>query len=154
MHLRGPMNVSQLAVYQVPSEALKMWKRSVVPFYNRRRSHERVECHVKDTDLAQPLGKRTWKTTTGCELTHDDNDPDLHVAHGLLSTVNTTVTVTECRTVPSIPTSILPNTTYVGPPSPCLPTPDVLSTPTDIWYAPEDCPTNFDYARQRLPTVA
>jgi hypothetical protein len=38
MHLRGPMNVSQLAVYQVPSEALKMQKRATVPFYNRRRA--------------------------------------------------------------------------------------------------------------------
>lgn len=153
MHLRGPINVSQLAVYQVPNEALKMSKRSVVPFFSRRGSLEKPGSHVKDADLAQPLGKRTWTTTTGCELTHNDNDPDLHVTHGLLSSVNTTVTVTECKMVPNIPTSILPNTTYIGPPSSCLPTSDVVSTPTDIWYAPKDCPTHFNYARQKLPTV-
>jgi hypothetical protein len=38
MHLRGPMNISQLAVYQIPNEALKMQKRNSVPFYNRRRA--------------------------------------------------------------------------------------------------------------------
>ena len=38
MHFRGPMNVSQLAVYQLPSERHTMQKRHTVPFYNRRRS--------------------------------------------------------------------------------------------------------------------
>ena len=38
MHLRGPMNVSQLAVYQLPSDMHTLQKRNTVPFYNRRRA--------------------------------------------------------------------------------------------------------------------
>jgi hypothetical protein len=37
MHLRGPMNVSQLAVYQLPSDMHTLRKRTTVPFYNRHR---------------------------------------------------------------------------------------------------------------------
>jgi len=33
MHLRGPMNISKLAVYQLPSEVHKTRKRNTVPFY-------------------------------------------------------------------------------------------------------------------------
>jgi hypothetical protein len=46
------MNVSQLAVYQIPSEALKMRKRASVPFYNRRRSLEYRTTSSGDTDAS------------------------------------------------------------------------------------------------------
>jgi hypothetical protein len=52
MHLRGPMNVSQLAVYQIPSEALKLRKRASVPFYNRRRSLEHRTTSSDDADAS------------------------------------------------------------------------------------------------------
>jgi hypothetical protein len=52
MHLRGPMNVSQLAVYQIPGEALKMRKRASVPFYNRRRSLEHRTMSSGDTNAS------------------------------------------------------------------------------------------------------
>jgi hypothetical protein len=38
MHLRGPMNVSQLAVYQLPGDMHTLQKRNTVPFYSRRRA--------------------------------------------------------------------------------------------------------------------
>jgi hypothetical protein len=94
MHLRGPMNVSQLAVYQLPSDMHTLQKRNSVPFYNRRMAKKR------EADLQA----RTYNTTTGCGP----------------ATVTTTVTVTSCK--PCQPTNTPPpNTTYIGPPLPCLP---------------------------------
>ena len=46
------MNVSQLAVYQPPSELQAMKKRQMVPFYNRRRSLERKRGHLKEKSIA------------------------------------------------------------------------------------------------------
>jgi hypothetical protein len=43
MHLRGPLNVSQLAVYQLPGDMHTLQKRSTVPFYNRRRAPKKRE---------------------------------------------------------------------------------------------------------------
>jgi hypothetical protein len=54
MHLRGPMNISQLAVYQLPSEMHTSRKRATVPFYNRRRAMER-----RETTVANPMHKTT-----------------------------------------------------------------------------------------------
>jgi hypothetical protein len=50
MHLRGPMNISQLAVYQLPSEVQASRKRTIVPFYNRRQAMER-----RKTTVAKPI---------------------------------------------------------------------------------------------------
>lgn len=131
------MNVSQLAAYQVPGEAFKMRKRSVIPFFNRQRALKQRNLHIDSTAHAQPFGKRTWETTTRC---------------GLRSTVTATVTVTDCGTEPNQPAAILPNTTYVGTPLPCLPTPDVPSPPTDIWHAPEAHPSSTNCTCQKSPT--
>ena len=110
------MNVSQLAVYQVPSEAFKMRKRNTVPFYNRRRALKQryldpAKKHRSDnTNYALPLDKQTWTTTANCSS---------------ISTVTSTIFVADCGGSTSI---ALPNTTYIGPPLPCLPTPDVQPT--------------------------
>jgi len=47
MHLRGPMNISQLAVYQLPGEMHTLGKRETVPYYNRRRAMNK-----RDFDIA------------------------------------------------------------------------------------------------------
>jgi hypothetical protein len=49
MHLRGPMNISQLAVYQLPGEIYASRKRATVPFYNRRRAMERRETTISES---------------------------------------------------------------------------------------------------------
>ena len=118
MHLRGPMNVSQLAVYQLPSEIHTLQKRNTVPFYNRRRALNKrqtdftAQVPFQDADPSLPLEKRTFNTTTSCSP----------------RTVTTTVTVTDCE--PDRPTSTiepLQNTTYVGTLLPCMPTPSPSS---------------------------
>ncbi|KAF2831434.1 hypothetical protein CC86DRAFT_443130 [Ophiobolus disseminans] len=112
MHLRGPMNVSQLAVYQLPSDIHTLGKRETVPFYNRRRALNKRDFGVTHQDSSQdvqvsPLEKRTTNTTKRCGP----------------RTVTTTVFVTECES--TRPTSIanpIINTTYIGPAIPCVPT--------------------------------
>lgn len=47
MHLRGPMNVSQLAVYQLPGEMHTMQKRNTVPFFNRQQSLRKRNAQFK-----------------------------------------------------------------------------------------------------------
>lgn len=116
MHLRGPMNISQLAVYQVPDEASKMTKRSRVPFYNRRQALRQRDSNYDNLNISQPLNSRTWTTSTICNPA---------------STVTSTVTVTSCPNRPSINSTALANTTYVGTPLSCLPTPDPQSTAID-----------------------
>ena len=74
MHLRGPMNVSQLAVYQLPSEMHTLQKRNTVPFYNRLRALRQRDIfrsigtsserrHSSSTHEAQILDKRTYNMT-------------------------------------------------------------------------------------------
>ncbi|CAN9340353.1 unnamed protein product [Alternaria sp. RS040] len=48
------MNVSQLAVYQLPDEVHTMQKRTTVPFYNRRRALEQRETPVISDTTATP----------------------------------------------------------------------------------------------------
>jgi hypothetical protein len=118
IHLRGPMNVSQLAVYQLPNEVHTMQKRTTVPFYNRHRAVKRQEAPASTSTATMttrptaswfPFFKkgstRTYNTTTSYNLT----------------TVTSTVTVTtNCSSISTAqPVS---NITYVGPPLPCLPT--------------------------------
>jgi hypothetical protein len=97
------MNVSQLAVYQLPSDMHTLQKRTTVPLYNRRRAINKRGTGAEGQRLARdtpPLHGRTFNTTTSC---------------GLRTVVNT-VTVADCK--PDGPTSILKplqNTTYVGP---------------------------------------
>jgi hypothetical protein len=57
MHLRGPMNVSQLAVYQLPSDMHTLRKRNTVPFYNGRRALGRRDAYF--TALEQSLPTTT-----------------------------------------------------------------------------------------------
>lgn len=121
MHLRGPMNISQLAVYQVPSEAFKLRNRNTVPFYNRRRALKQRDINHNNKDNIQPLNKRTWTDSTNCSSA---------------TTVTSTVTVTSCASSLSSVSTALPNTTYVGPPLPCLPTSDSTSIATDPSHAP------------------
>jgi hypothetical protein len=85
IHLRGPMNISQLAVYQLPAEVHTMQKRTTVPFYNRRRAAKREVPTNTSTATAPTQSKAGW--------------------------------------FPFFKAQPLPNTTYVGPPLPCLPTP-------------------------------
>jgi hypothetical protein len=121
MHLRGPMNISQLAVYQVPNEASQMKKRSTVPFYNRRRALKHGGNVHDNVNNPQSLHKRTWTTTTSCSS---------------VSTVTSTVTVTSCTSGLSSISTALSNTTYTGPILSCLATPDVTSTAMDISQTP------------------
>ncbi|KAF9699574.1 hypothetical protein EKO04_002562 [Ascochyta lentis] len=128
MHLRGPMNVSQLAVYQIPSEAFKMRRRNTVPFYNRRRAMKQrdpdtAEIHrFDDVNQALPLHKLTWSTATNCSS---------------LSTVTSTVFETNCGSSisSSTPTAMI-NTAYVRPPMPCLHTPEIQLSTTETSDAP------------------
>lgn len=117
MHLRGPMNVTQLAVYQLPSEMHSLHKRNIIPFYNRRRGlKQRENTHKMDGATASAsISKANWfpffnkrcETTSSCTQL----------------TVTSTVTVTDCTTSVTVPMS---NITYVGPPLPCLHTPEPL----------------------------
>lgn len=123
------MNVSQLAVYQIPSDALKLRRRSTVPFYNRRRAlkHRQVpigsvnidkHTHYPEVPPTSALSKRTRDTTMNCSA---------------VSTVTTTITVTECNTAfPTKSIEPLQNITYVSPPLPCLPTPETSSLNVNI----------------------
>ena len=93
MHLRGPVNVSQLAVYQVPSEAFKMQKRATVPFYNRRRALNRRATSDNSTDAfshnshnVPALEKQVYDTSVACS----------HAA-----TTTSTVFVTDCTATPT-----------------------------------------------------
>lgn len=113
MHLRGPMNISQLAVYQIPDEASKMKKRSTVPFYNRRRALQQRDSNYDNLKNTQPLDKRTWTTSTFCNSA---------------STVTSTITVNGRTSGSNAISTALPNTTYICPPLPCLPTPGSQST--------------------------
>lgn len=139
MHLRGPMNISQLAVYQLPDEMRTMEKRSTVPFYNRRRAaipRDSIDLEiptgnssVNDTHGAWPLNKRTDNVTTSCSRL----------------TVTSTVTVTGCsKASTSTPSQ---NTTYIGPPLPCLPTsgPSVTGVSSPI----SNCPCHNAKASQK-----
>jgi len=59
MHLRGPMNVSQLAVYQLPGDMHTLQKRDTVPFYNRRRAEP-----LQNTARAKPSHRHTATATS------------------------------------------------------------------------------------------
>ncbi|KAI1515578.1 TOS1 [Pyrenophora tritici-repentis] len=70
MHLRGPMNVSQLAVYLLPSEAHFLRKRTTVPFYNHHRAIEKREC------LGVAINKTTPTSSKPDCPCNEDNDKD------------------------------------------------------------------------------
>lgn len=138
MHLRGPMNISQLAVYQLPGEMHTMEKRSTVPFYNRRRAaipRDSIDMEsstegspVSDAHDTWYLDKRTDNSTRECSR----------------SMVTSTVTVTDCPiSSTSMPSQ---NTTYIGPPLPCLPTPKQPAT--DVASPISNCPCRNAKASQ------
>ncbi|KAH3957684.1 hypothetical protein HBI49_016560 [Parastagonospora nodorum] len=68
MHLRGPMNVSQLAVYQLPGDMHTLQERHTVPFYNRQRATEKrktnTEKLLQQSALAKPSHRRTLTVTS------------------------------------------------------------------------------------------
>lgn len=130
MHLRGPMNVSQLAVYQLPGDSQALQKRNTVPFYNRRRAiNKRGARFTSPGDMVnlhqtQFLDSQALNSTTSCSP----------------KTVTSTITVIGCGAARS--TSIPPrpqNTTYIGP-LPCLPTPTPSSSTLDETV--QDCAYN------------
>jgi hypothetical protein len=99
-----------------------MQKRTIVPFYNRRRSLEQRETPMATNDTTKPtqstlssffnlFSKRAHSTTTSC----------------IPTAVTKTVTVKAVCSSTSTPQSA-PNTTYIGPPLPCLPTFAATST--------------------------
>jgi len=118
MHLRGPINVSQLAVYQLPSEMHSLRKRNTVPFYNRRQPlKQRDGSHMTDETTGRvstsktpwvPFFNKRCETTTSCTQL----------------TVTSTITVTDCTTSATVEPR--ENITYIGPPVPCLPTSEPL----------------------------
>jgi hypothetical protein len=133
MHLRGPMNVSQLAVYQLPDEIHTMQKRTTVPFYNRRRALKQQEPPMATNVTTRPTqstlsswfdvsNKRTYNTTASC----------------IPNIVTKTVTVKAVCSSTSTPQTSS-NTTYVGPSLLCLPT---STTTSIIGSSPPrpDCP--------------
>ena len=137
MHLRGPMNVSQLAVYQLPDEVHTMQKRTTVPFYNPRRALEQRETPVISDTTATPtqssspswfnrLNKWTYSTTTGCTP----------------ATVTSTVTVKAACSSISI-SQAAPNTTYIGPPLSCMTTSAAASI-ADPASSASDCTCGKD----------
>lgn len=105
MHLRGPMNISQLAVYQLPVEAAKLRKRRHVPFYNRRRALQQ-DLRLPNTSSSRTANVRRCATATGCSP---------------MSTTTSTATLTDCGTEPKRYSTAAPDTTYVGRPSPFTP---------------------------------
>ncbi|KAI8940092.1 hypothetical protein NX059_003809 [Plenodomus lindquistii] len=55
------MNVSQLAVYQLPSEMHTLNKRNTVPFYSRRRALRQRDSPLPNSDLRPvPTWKKSW----------------------------------------------------------------------------------------------
>jgi hypothetical protein len=125
MHLRGPMNVSQLAVYQLPDEVHTMKKRTTVPFYNRHRAPKQPEASI-DTNNATASAR---STTAGWfpyfkNWTYSTTTASLPTATRTIVMVTSTVATVTVTTVCS-PASVAqpaPNATYIGPPLPCLPT--------------------------------
>jgi hypothetical protein len=114
MHLRGPMNVSQLAVYQLPSDSQALQKRNTVPFYNHRRAVNKRAVRFTlpnsfvDPHHIRPLDNQALNSTTRCNP----------------RTLTSTTTVIDCGTIRSTSTpSSSQNTAYTNPPLPCLPTP-------------------------------
>lgn len=117
MHLRGPMNVSQLAVYQLPDEMRSMQRRNVVPFYNRRlarRDHALgAQMPIESEHPSATMEKPMPVTSTACNS----------------RTAPTTVTMKGCRSDTVATVQPLHNITNLGPPLPCQLTP-ILSCPT------------------------
>lgn len=136
MHLRGPMNVSQLAVYQLPSEIHTMQKRDSIPFFGRRRAmNKRHAVNEAQAILEQDghLEKRTFNHTTSCSQ----------------KTVTKTVTMTDCDApLPTSSVPMAPNTTYVGPPLPCLPTTSTSTLSQNV--SSDVCPCTRSVANKTL----
>ncbi|KAF2855473.1 hypothetical protein T440DRAFT_474885 [Plenodomus tracheiphilus IPT5] len=154
MHLRGPMNVSQLAVYQLPSEMHSLNKRNTIPFYNRRRALKQRENPGIDK-IKKPTPSKAYRfpffgkrceptTTTSCSQ----------------MTMTSTITVTDCTTsaIP-VPTN---DVTYIGPSLPSLYTPSLLPTNANNPPVKTDCGcTNISIATESddsqhipIPTIA
>jgi hypothetical protein len=114
-----------------------MQKRTTVPFYNRRRSLEQRETPMAANETTKPtqstlssffnlFSKRAHNTTTSCVPT----------------AVTKTVTVKAACSSTSTSQSA-PNTTYIGPPLPCLPT-SVATSTVDPTSPKPDCTCDDD----------
>jgi hypothetical protein len=64
MHLRGPMNVSQFAVYQLPGDMHTLQKRSTMPFYMHQRELNKRE-PIQPTTTPEP--KREMMDRAGAD---------------------------------------------------------------------------------------
>jgi len=115
------MNVSQLAVYQLPGDARAMGKRTTVPFYNRRRSLEQPETPV----ATHPTTMLTQSTSSGRPNLFN-RDACTTSSSCVSTTVTRTVTINAACSQTGMPQSG-PNTTYIDPPLPCLPMSGTLS---------------------------
>jgi hypothetical protein len=135
MHLRGPMNVSQLAVYQLPSDMHALQKRNTVPFYNRRRALHRGETQVTSQSLL--VDRRIFNTTTSCSPL----------------TITATVTVTDCESHQPINTAVpVHDTTCIGPPVSCLLPPEVFGSDGGILASPRSFITTTPRPAKRAIT--
>ncbi|KAH8732758.1 putative TOS1-like glycosyl hydrolase-domain-containing protein [Phaeosphaeriaceae sp. PMI808] len=128
MHIRGPMNVSQLAVYQLPGEVHTLQKRKSVPFFNRRRALNKREADpatqapFQDTRQGLFLEKRTSNTTASY------NRRTVMITTGSTTTTEPNRNTTRSGPLPSfMPTSNTPDPdtilsssgcTYRGTPPP------------------------------------
>lgn len=138
MHLRGPMNISQLAVYQLSDEASKLKKRRTVPFYNRRRALKQQDPSYDNLNDTQLLDKRAWSISPVCSSA---------------SAVTSSVTVINSSGEPSAISSALLNTTCIGPLSSSFFAPDTKSTAVE---SSQTLVASFPYdncTRLSFPTV-
>ncbi|KAL6711931.1 target of Sbf [Coniothyrium glycines] len=122
MHLRGPMNISQLAVYQLPSEIHASRRRSVVPFYNRRRARARyIKSYTEASANSSLLATQTWF-------------PRFHPrASSTVSSLLTSSAAADAGAPCPANLDDRPewNTTYDGPPLPCISLPTSMATYSD-----------------------
>jgi hypothetical protein len=140
------MNVSQLAVYQLPSDVHTLQKRSTVPFYNRRRASQKrntestAEAASGYSHHTKPREKRTTNTTTNCA----------HTTRCTSWTTTITVTATCCESDQSTSTAwAAHNTTYIDAPLTCMPTPSPSSQSSAAHFSDPDCP-----CKNKLPPAS
>jgi hypothetical protein len=115
------MNVSQLAVYQLPGDMHALEKRNIVLFHNRRREVQGRETqgtlqnHSQNVFESQLVDKRRYKTTTSCNP----------------RTITATVTVTDCESHQPINTATsVQNMTYIASQLSCIDPPKAVGSNT------------------------
>jgi hypothetical protein len=137
------MNVSQLAVYQLPDEIHTMRKRNTVPFYNRRRELKQRDTsfHTRTVDDASPTPQAPWfpflnRRTRNATATGSPS----------------TETVTVAGTFFPTSTAVIPPQaiTCIDPPLPGLATPQLSRTSTvDPDYTYQEIPADTNVLAKR-----